>query len=794
MLDVGLDDPVRTRRAPLLAVLVIGALVVVVLPRSSRELGATTSYVPAVLALVAAADLFSCYLLVREFLGSGDRRLLGMARAYAWSLVAMAGYAGAFPGVVAVVPPFATAPSVAPWLYVLWHVGFPVALALAWSPLPRSLSRPCPAEQRTSAVAASLVGSVVAAAAVVTVLVRLGPSLPVLIVGIDTSRMTRLTAPVALPLVAAACVLTFFGSRHRTGPERWSVVAVWSCLADLALTYGSHYRYSLGWYCGRTLTVVAAAVVLLAMLHDVGRLQTRLRRAVVETQELARLHRVVLDSLSEGVTLQDAHGILTANPAAVALLHLDDQKISQHAFEVVREDGTPFPRDERPTRVTQRTGVGSRDVLHGVVQPEGVLWLSVSTTPVLDDDGRPTRVVSSFTDVTEREERRRLLESSRDDALDAVAAKSAFLANVSHEIRTPLNGVLGLTELLLLSDLDDEQRRLARTAQGCGQALLALLNDVLDFSKVESGGLVLEQAPLDVRAVLDTAVGLVAATAATKRLALAVVVDDEVPAQVVGDALRLRQVLANLLSNAVKFTQTGGVEVRVGCGHDAGPGRVRLHVQVSDTGIGLPDGGAAHLFEPYQQADASTARSFGGTGLGLTIVRQMVALMQGEVGADPLPGGGSRFWFTVDVGAATSPAPAPRPAEVALGPLRGRVLVAEDNAVNAMVAQMLLAGWGLDVVCVADGQAAVDAVAAGGFDVVLMDAQMPVLDGVEATAAIRGRHGERSPQVLALSASARSEDRETFTAAGASGYLTKPIVPAEVHAAIAHVLRTRVTA
>jgi len=779
-------------RAPAAVAVAVTAVALVTLPWRAVQLSGTTSFVPAMLAVLVLVDLLSGYLLVREFNDTGDRRPLAMALAYAWSLVVMLGYAGAFPGVLSSVPPLATAPSVAPWLYVLWHAGFPVALGLAWAPWPRPLDTACPPHRRGRTAAAALGGMTVLAGAVVGLVVGAGMGLPVLIEGLDTSHMSRLTAPVALPLVTGALLLTAWGLRRRQGPERWTVVAVLTCLADLVLTYSSYFRFSVGWYVGRSLTVIAGTVILLAMLHEFASLQARLRRQVAETAELARLHQHVVDNLSEGVTLQDDAGLITANPAALALLRVDQEGLAGSSFDVVHADGTPWPRADRPSLHTLRTGEPHRDVLMGLCRPGGdVVWLSVNTTRIGHDRGSSHQVIASFTDVTERERSRRALEASRDQALGAVAAKSEFLANVSHEIRTPLNGVLGLNDLLLATDLDEHQRRLATTSQQCGQALLALLNDVLDFSKVEAGRLELEAVPFALRSTLSAALQLVTASAAAKGLEVSLSVDDDVPEHVIGDALRLRQVLANLMSNAVKFTDDGSVQVDVRREPGGAPGRLR--VTVTDTGVGV-GAQADTLFEPYRQADTTVARTKGGTGLGLSIVRQLVGLMGGSVGVEPAPGRGSRFWFVVELRTGVA-AKVPRQAgHGELGPLAGRVLIAEDNAVNAMVAELLLASWGLDVTCVADGQAAVHAVAASAFDIVLMDAQMPVMDGVAATRALRAAHGDDGPAVIALSAGARTEDREAFARAGAVGYLTKPLLPAQVHAALAAVLRARVHA
>jgi signal transduction histidine kinase/HPt (histidine-containing phosphotransfer) domain-containing protein len=365
-------------------------------------------------------------------------------------------------------------------------------------------------------------------------------------------------------------------------------------------------------------------------------------------------------------------------------------------------------------------------------------------------------------------------------------AKSEFLATMSHEIRTPLNGVIGLTSLLLGTPLTPAQQRYVTGIQASGQALLSLIDDILDFSRIEAGRLALEVQPLDLRQLVGEVVAVFTAQVHAKGLRISAHVDPAVPLALEGDAGRLRQVLTNLVGNAVKFTEHGVVEVR-GDLVAEGPQGVLLRLSVWDTGIGIAPALQATLFEPFTQADASTTRRYGGAGLGLTIAKRLVELMGGEIGVESAVGQGSTFWVTLrlargaaprGVSAATVPgalaAPAAQRADTTT---RGRVLVAEDNAINQLVVARLLESLGYAVDTVVNGQRAVEAVHQGHYALVLMDCHMPQMDGFAATAAIRrdeaGR-GQHTP-IVAVTADALVGDAEKSLAAGMDDHLTKPI-------------------
>ena len=696
----------------------------------------------------------------------------------------------------------------------------------------------------------------------------------------------------------------------------------------------------------KSLAVIAMTVIIVLglILLDARRKHARLEQQARRLSEMADRMSVTVEALNEtNAELRESEeryrGLVESQEELIVRRDRDGRVSFMNdavaeSFGLSREDtvGRPFePEVDRADHEAAQKLRGK--LLHPpyrirydqrVYTRDGWRWISWEDYAIRDDKGHVREIQSIGRDVTDRKLAEEHLKAARDEAQAANRAKSSFLATMSHEIRTPMNGVIGMTNLLLDSELTPEQRDYAMAVRDSGEALMSLINDILDFSKIEAGRLELDRRPFDLASTVERASELLAPRANDKNIEIGTFIDPEIPRELVGDPGRLRQVILNLAGNAIKFTDEGGVEINVSLTSDS-EDRVVLLFEVIDTGIGIPKSSQAKLFEEFTQVDSSSTRRYGGTGLGLAISQRIVQNMNGEIGVESEEGAGSTFWFIAEFARAEVAAPADdstdfdglrvlvvesnpvsrgvlckllrarhmtvesaagedearqllsagnafdvalidlglgldealacrdavraagpegagrclltiRPAEQAklrdpelagfdgylVRPIRGdalerrllavqelprhgqaapdaaiapdrseaanqagpdnpRILVAEDNQINQMLAAALLRKLDYEPTMVANGAEAVEAVNSGGFAMVLMDVHMPDVDGLEAT--LRIRHGEgpyAAIPIVALTANAMDEDRQRCLAAGMNDYISKPIDEAEL--------------
>ncbi len=519
------------------------------------------------------------------------------------------------------------------------------------------------------------------------------------------------------------------------------------------------------------------------------------QKALRESEER---FRSLIQTMAEGVVMQNAEGqILFANDAACEILGLARDEMLQRTvtdprWRTITETGEDFPQQNYPAMVTLRTGRPLRNVVMGVHRPDDALvWISINSQPLLDPgEEKPHAVVVTFHDISERkraelrlhyanqhlQEALKRAEELAAQAEQANRAKSEFLANMSHEIRTPMNGVIGMTGLLLETELTEEQRRYVETIRSSGETLLTIINDILDISKIEAGKLELETTDFDLIELLDDFAATLAVKAQEKKLEFLCAADPETPRRLRGDPGRLRQVLTNLTANALRFTEQGEVSVRV-TPVQSTEREVTLRFVVRDTGIGIPQEKLPLIFEKFVQVDASTTRRYGGTGLGLAISKRLVELMGGEIGVESEPGKGSTFWFVV-----TLPRQAATEQRLDLpDTLHGiRVLIVDDNATNREILHAQLSAWGMAPDEAESGHAALQKLeeawrAGKPYRLAILDMQMPEMDGLMLGRTIRSDERYRSLELIMMSSMGQDGEARSIRQNGFAAYLIKPV-------------------
>jgi two-component system, sensor histidine kinase and response regulator len=524
---------------------------------------------------------------------------------------------------------------------------------------------------------------------------------------------------------------------------------------------------------------------------------TERRRILNALQESEERFRAMIDSLADGIVLQLAdYSITTCNASAVRITGLTaDQMLGRterpKGWLAIREDGSRFDLRTHPSITALQTGQAASCVMGVKSEGHPTRWIAVNTRPMFHEGmAKPYAALSSITDVTERVLAQEAERRAREAAEAASRAKSDFLANMSHEIRTPMNGVLGMLELVLGTKLDATQREYLQVAQSSAESLLAVINDILDFSKIEAGRLDLRPEPFSLADCLGDALHPFGKRAAEKGIELALRVAPGVPPILVGDALRLRQVITNLVANAVKFTDRGEIVVTAEPESYGDPALgVVVHFAVSDTGIGIPKNKQRMIFDAFTQVDSSATRLYSGTGLGLAISRRLVDLMDGRLWVESEEGKGSTFHFTARFAAR----PATFSDDQALDgtELRGvRALVVDDNGTNRLVLHEMLTSWGMRVTNVDSGRNALAAMDAADtpYELLLVDGYMPEMDGFTLIERLRERSSFTSAAVLMLTSAAREDAAERCRALGIAGHLLKPVRSRDLRATIGRAL------
>lgn len=527
--------------------------------------------------------------------------------------------------------------------------------------------------------------------------------------------------------------------------------------------------------------------ILVSFIDDVTN-KTLSQLAIRKSEEKFRtLH----DNMTQGIVYQNTNGeIISANSSAEEILGLSlDQmqgrKSIDPRWEAIHLDGSPFPGETHPAMMTIKTGKTYKNIVMGVFRPatQDTVWINITSVPLFkEDENIPFQVFTTFDDITGRIEAEKALrksEKAKNLAIEDSKIKSNFLANMSHEIRTPLNGIVGMIDLMSKShDFEKVQKDQIEIIKKSSLVLLDILNDILDLSKLEAGQFQIHKRPAQINSIINQVENLFSAQVKNQNIEWESSLDNELEDYLLIDDSKITQVISNLVGNAVKFTKEGSIAI-----HSSLIAKtkedIEFKVEIKDTGAGISDHDQQEIFKEFKQAEGDPVSNQKGTGLGLTICKNLIELMGGEIGVYSELGQGSTFWFSlkakiVEKEHSPQAKPSNKDPENQKTEYNLKVLLADDNEVNIKVAEFMLSQMKCEIIAAYNGQEAIDLVADHDFDLILMDIQMPIMDGVEATQKLREKYS-KLPPIFGLSANAMEGDAERFINLGLDDYLSKPI-------------------